>query len=188
MNKQHIFFLTILSLIGCGQTNNVKNSQSDKVVKQDSISTISKIEFDSISKLMKFRKESLNSEYKNFKIYNLEEIIYEDFNGDGIVDKAEFKKQKNSGIIITDGKTHKVTKLGFGKKIAHLTDFDWVDFWGVLKDKTTFEIIFDKNTGDILGDTILRLKNKSIFVEEDEVGGGVITYENDTYKWIHQSD
>jgi len=69
-----------------------------------------------------------------------------------------------------------------------LTDFDWVDYWGVLKDKTTFEIIFDSISGDILGDSIRPLKNISLFVEQDEVGGGVITYKNGTYKWIHQAD
>lgn len=188
MKKQLVILSTIWLLFGCGQQNQKKAFLSENVVKQDSNYTISNIETDSINKLKKFREESLNSEYKNYRIYNLDEIIHEDFNGDGVVDKAEFKKQKNSGIIITDGKSHKQTKLGFGEKFAHLTNFNWVDFWGVLKDSTTFEIIFDNKTGDILGDTITKLKNKSIFVEEDEVGGGVITNENDKYKWIHQSD
>lgn len=128
MNKQLVFFLTILLLIGCGLSNNKKNSKSENVINQDSTSTISKVDNDSINKLMQFREENLNSTYNNYKIYNLKDVINEDFNGDGIVDKAEFKKQKNSGIIITDGKTHKETKLGFGKEFAHLTDFDWVDF------------------------------------------------------------
>ncbi len=188
MKKKLVILSTIVLLFSCGQTKKEKTLLSENTVKPDSTLTNSTSEKDSLEKLMKFREESLNSEYKNYKIYNLNEIINEDFNGDGVIDKAEFKRLKTSGIIITDGRTNKETKLGFGKQFAHMTDFNWVSFWGVLKDTTTFEITFDDKTGDILGDTIVKLKNKSIFVEEDEVGGGVITYENDSYKWIHQSD
>jgi len=188
MKKLFVSILIAQFLWSCGQQNKEKIEQSENKVKQSTISTTLKEETDSLSELMNFRKESLDSEYKDYQIYNLNEIISEDFNGDGVIDKAEFKKQKNSGIIITDGKTHIETRLGFGKKFAHMTDFDWVSFWGILKDKTTFEITFDNKTGDILGDSIVTLKYKSIFVIEDEVGGGVITYENNSYKWIHQSD
>lgn len=188
MKKKLVFISTMVLLFGCGQTKNEKKLLSENIVISDSALINSITEKDSLEKLMKFREESLNSEYKDYKIYSLEEIINEDFNGDGVVDKAEFKRLAASGIIITDGRTNKEIRLGFGKQFAHMTDFNWVNFWGVLKDTTTFEITFDNKTGDILGDSIVRLKNKSIFVEEDEVGGGVITYEKDSYKWIHQCD
>lgn len=188
MKKQLVILSTILLLIGCGQTKKEKAVLSENAAKPDSTLISSTSDKDSPENLMKLRKESLDSEYKSYKIYNLNEIINGDFNGDGVVDKAEFIKQKNSGIIITDGKSHVQTKLGFGEKFAHMTDFNWVDFWGVLNDPTTFEILFDDKTGDISGDTTVRLKNKSIFVQADEVGGGVITFQNSFYIWIHQSD
>jgi len=188
MKKELLILSTIVLLLGCGETKKEKTLLSENTVKPGSTFINSTSEKDSLKKLMKSREESLNSEYKNYKIYNLDEILNEDFNGDGVIDKAEFKRQKKSGIIMTDGRTNKETRLGFGKQFAHMTDFNWVNFWGVLIDATTFEITFDDKTGDIFGDTIVKLKNRSIFVEEDEVGGGVITYENDSYKWIHQSD
>jgi len=188
MKKLFVTILIALLLWSCGQKDKEKIVLSENEVKQNATLTTLNESTDSLRELMSFRKEGLDSEYKDYQIYNLNEILSEDFNGDGVVDKAEFKKQKDSGIIITDGKTHKVTRLGFGQQFAHMTDFDWVSFWGVLNDKTTFEITFDNETGDISGDTIVTLKNKSIFVAEDEGGGGVITYENDSYKWIHQSD
>jgi len=188
MKTQYVLLVSVLLSIGCGHPNHRSNTLPVNVTEKATISAISKKQTDSISNLTKFRVENLNSNYKNYKIYKLNESINEDFNGDGVVDKARFIKQRKSGIIITDGKSHKETKLGFGEEFAHLTDFDWVDYWGVLKDKTTFEIIFDSISGDILGDSIRPLKNISLFVEQDEVGGGVITYKNGTYKWIHQAD
>lgn len=183
--------MTILTIIACRQEKkeNVRNNQIPKNnINHYSGLTTSEEDTDSLTKLLKFRKEGLDLEYKDYQMYNLSEIILEDFNGDGTLDKAEFRKQNKSGIIITDGRTNNQTKIGFGRQFAHMTDFDWVTYWGVLKDTTTYEITFDNETGDILGDTTVFLKNKSIFVKEDEVGGGVITYENESYKWIHQCD
>ena len=193
MKKQLIILSTILLLFGCGQMKREKISQTENVVKQDSTFASSTSEKDSHGKLMNSRKKTLNREFKKYKIYRLNETLCEDFNGDGIIDKAEFVKSNGKiGIIITDGKSKKLTKLGFGNRFAHLTDFDWVNYWGVLKDSTTNEVEFDDNSGDILGSMTVQLRNISIFLRQDEnedgSGGGIITYEDRKYKWIHQAE
>ncbi len=193
MKKQLVILSTIVLLFGCGQTNKEKTLQTENTVKHDSTLNCRTSEKDSLGNIMNSRKETLNREFKEYKIYRLNETLCEDFNGDGIADKAEFVKSNGkTGIIITDGKSKELTRLGFGKKFAHLTDFDWVNYWGVLKDSSTKEVEFDNNSGDILGSKTVQLKNISIFLRQDEneegSGGGIITYEDNNYKWIHQTE
>jgi len=193
MKKQLVILSTIVLLFGCGQTKKEKTLQTENTVKHDSTLNCTTSEKDSLGNIMNSRKETLNREFKKYKIYRLNETLCEDFNGDGIADKAEFVKSNGkTGIIITDGKSKELTKLGFGKKFAHLTDFDWVIYWGVLKDSSTNEVEFDNNSGDILGSKTVQLKNISIFLRQDEneegSGGGIITYADNNYKWIHQTE
>lgn len=61
-----------------------------------------------------------------------------------------------------------------------------MDYWGVLQDSSTYEIII--TNGEIVGDTLVRLENPSIFVRKKEVGGGLITFKDGKYEWIHQAD
>jgi hypothetical protein len=41
--------------------------------------------------------------------------------------------------------------------------------------------------GDVLGSKEVKLQNPSIVLGADEAGGGLITYINGKYVWIHQS-
>jgi hypothetical protein len=110
-----------------------------------------------------------------------------DFNGDGILDKAVYKKENaTSGIIIKHGQTNEELKIGFGKPFAHMTEFDWVDYWGLVEDKETSETTFTED-GDVLGSKEVKLQNPSIALGANEAGGGLITFINGKYVWIHQS-
>ncbi len=134
-----------------------------------------------------FQKESLKSDFEMATHFSLTEIIIADFNGDGNSDSAFYMKEnKTSGIIIKHGQTKEKVRIGFGKNFSHLTEFNWVDFWGLVKDSTTYEIIFDET--NTLNDTIIGLENPSIVVRKEESGGGLITFMKGEYKWIHQSD
>ena len=193
MKKQLVILSTIVLHFGCGQTIKEKTLQAEDTIRHDSTLNSTTLEKDSLGNIINSRKETLNREFKKYKIYRLNQTIFEDFNGDGISDKAEFVKSNGkTGIIITDGKSNEFTKLGFGKKFAHLADFDWVNYWGVLKDSTTTEVEFDSISGDILGGKTVQLRSISIFVRQDENedggGGGIITYEDNKYKWIHQAE
>jgi hypothetical protein len=66
-----------------------------------------------------------------------------------------------------------------------LTDIDWVDYWGLVEDKETFETTFSEE-GDVSGSKKVKLYNLSIILGGDEVGGGLITYRKGSYKWVHQ--
>jgi hypothetical protein len=193
MKKQLVIISTFILLLSCGQTRKEKSIHDENAVEHNSTLNCKTSDKDSFETVMNSRKETLNREFKKYKIYGLNETLCEDFNGDGIADKAEFVKSNGkTGIIITDGKSKELTKLGFGKKFAHLTDFDWVNYWGVLKDSSTNEVEFDNNSGDILGSKTVQLKNISIFLRQDDneegSGGGIITYEDNNYKWIHQTE
>jgi outer membrane biogenesis lipoprotein LolB len=190
--RQITYILTFVFLTGCGNSNQKTESKeinSDKLEQEkiESVNNIENLQNQTNANTIDFQRQTLSSEFKNAKLYNLTDTIEADFNGDGNVDKAVFiKDNQNSGIIIKHGETLSQVKIGFGQPFAHLTNFNWVDFWGLVNDSTSYEILF--NETDIICDTIIRLENPSIVVRKEEVGGGLITFKNGEYKWIHQSD
>jgi hypothetical protein len=187
--KYYVVILAFsINLFCCKKAIKDNDSQLDKVIDDTSIAIIQSTENEPTEpQIDQSRVESLKLDFKDAKIFKLDEILKEDFNGDGIIDKAEFKKENGkSGIVITDGRSNDLLIIGLGNKFAHMDDLGWVDYWGVVKDTSTYEILFENN--EISGDTIVGLDNPSIVVRKDEVGGGVITYKNGTYIWIHQAD
>jgi hypothetical protein len=192
--KQIIFIFTFLILTGCGQTNSEQNSNISKDTITEKVSNTTISENKQIAKQTNtdenqtedYRKQSLNG-FEKATLYKLIDTITADFNGDGILDKAFFKKEnQSSGIIIRHGQTNEVVKIGFGKKFAHMTEFDWVDYWGLVEDRQTSETTFTEE-GDVLGSKEVKIQNPSIVLAADEVGGGLITYLNGKYVWIHQT-
>lgn len=192
--KQTIYILSFLILTGCGQSNSkqTQNAVSDTLTDQISDTTIKESsEFAKQNSI----DENLNEDYRNqalsgfdkATLYALTDTITADFNGDGFLDKAIYKKEKEtSGIIIIQGKTNEQVKIGFGKHFSHMTEFDWVDYWGLVEDKETSETAFTED-GDVLDSKTVFLKKPSIALGKDEVGGGLITYLNGKYVWIHQT-
>ena len=192
--KQTIYILTFLILTGCGQANTEQksNTNEDTIADQVSDTTISdnnqatkQTALDE-NQTEEYRKQSLSG-FEKATLYKLTDTIIADFNGDGFLDKAVYKKtNETSGIIIIHVKTNEQVKIGFGKQFAHMTEFDWVDYWGLVEDKETSETTFTED-GDVLDSKTVKLKNPSIALGKDEVGGGLITYRNGKYEWIHQT-
>ncbi|PIV96325.1 MAG: hypothetical protein COZ16_05945 [Flavobacteriaceae bacterium CG_4_10_14_3_um_filter_31_253] len=192
--KQIIYILTILILTGCGQTNTEQNSnisietQAEQVLDttySDNKETDKQATTDE-KETEEYRKQSLSG-FEKATLYKLTDTITADFNGDGFLDKVIYKKEiETSGIIIIHGKTNERVKIGFGKQFAHMTEFNWVDYWGLVEDKETSETTFTED-GDVLDSKTVKLKNPSIALGKDEVGGGLITYRNGKYEWIHQT-
>lgn len=186
--KQIIYITTLLILTGCGQTNSEQNSNINKDTITDKVSDTTISDNKQISKQNstdenqseEYRKQSLDG-FEKATLYKLTDTITADFNGDGILDKAFYKKEnQNSGIIIKHGQTNEVIKIGFGKKFAHMTEFDWIDYWGLVEDRQTSETTFTEE-GDVLGSKEVKLQNPSIVLGADEVGGGLITFLNGKY-------
>jgi len=156
--KQLIYIATFLITTSCGVANPELNAE--------------------IHKLEGFEKATL---------FELTDAITADFNGDGFLDKAIYKKGNGtSGIIIIHGNTNERVNIGFGKQFSHLTEFNWVDYWGLVEDKETIEVTLTEE-GDILESITVTLKNPSIALGNNDFGGGLITYRNGKYEWIHQT-
>ena len=192
MNR--IFALIYIStLISCNTKNeneqNQNISQKDTLAKKNKSEIVSqkeddRNEFDTLTNIT----SSLKNEFKSFEIKNTKDTIKEDLNGDKISDLAFFTNNNDKRqIFILDGKSKRKIKFEKYTSSGEMEDdFSWVDYWGTTKDKETFEILIIDS--EIAGDTIKKLENNSIFVRKEEVGGGVITYMNNKYIWIHQSD
>ncbi|MTI29921.1 hypothetical protein [Xanthovirga aplysinae] len=193
--KNLILIMIFGLLTSCGDHKKEKNRNKDLTQKENFKKTIVSIkqrnnqsepEVESKNHV-NYQEQELKYEFKSAKLFHLTDTIIADFNGDGALDKAIFKREhETSGIIIMEGKTDDEVKIGFGEKFAHLTEFNWVDYWGLVKDSSTYEVLIEDAI--IIGDTIIRLDNPSIVVRKEEVGGGIITYKEGTYKWLHQSD
>jgi hypothetical protein len=186
--------MTFLILVGCGQSNSEQTSNVVIDTLTDEVSVTTKSDSSDIAQqnspdenqTEEYRKQSLSG-FEKATLYKLTDTIVADFNGDGIIDKAFYKKEnQNSGIIIKHGQTNEVVKIGFGKQFAHMTEFDWVDYWGLVEDRETSKTTFTEE-GDVLGSKAVKLQNSSIALGADEVGGGLITFLNGKYVWIHQT-
>lgn len=193
--KQIIYILIFLILTRCRLTNTEQYSRINKDTIADKVSDttisnnkqITRNSSTEDNQTEEFRKQSLNG-FEKATLYKLTDTIMSDFNGDGFLDKAVYKKEnETSGIIIIHGKTNDQVKIGFGKQFSHLTEFNWVNYWGLVEDKETSETTFTED-GDVLGSKDVKLQNPSIVLGADEVGGGLITFINRKYVWIHQAD
>ena len=194
--RQIIYLLTFVSLMGCGQSKTEQTSNlvadtlntkiSETIISDNSV--ISQQNSTDENQTEEYRKESLNG-FEKATLYKLTDTIKADFNGDGFLDKAFYKKEnETSGIIIKHGKTNEEFRIGFGKNFSFWTDFEcnWVDYWGLVEDRETSETTFTED-GEVLGSKQVILQNNSIVLGADEVGGGLITFINGQYVWIHQT-
>ena len=202
--RKIIYILSLFVLISCGQSNSKQNNtnQSEKThtntienkTNEENDSLKTNIPKDSVFEIVEsdynpeeYRRESLNLSFEKAILFKLTDTIIADFNGDGIIDKASYlKENETSGIVIIHGGINEEIRIGFGEQIAHMTEFNWVDYWGLVMDKKTSEATFTED-GDILGSEDVNLQNPSIALGKDEVGGGLITYLNGRYVWIHQT-
>ena len=186
--KKISYILTFVILTSCGQSKSKQKTRtvSDTATTENNV----KIQDNSVEESQSeddYQKESLRG-FEKATLYKLTDTIIADLNGDGIIDKAFYKKENGtSGIIIKHGKTNEEYRIGFGKPFVLLNDFNLIDYWGLVKDKETNETTF-KEDGDVLGSKEVKLQNSSIFVGRDEEGGGLITFRNGKYEWIHQAD
>jgi hypothetical protein len=181
--KQIIYLLILLVLTSCLQSSSKQISDTISTSNYTKVQEVSTEEKDS----KEYNRKQLLNDYKKATLYNLIDTITADFNGDGILDKAFYKKEKEtSGIIIKHGQTNEVFKIGFGKPFAEMKEFDWVDYWGLVEDKETSETTFSDD-GDVLGSKEVKLQNPSIAIGESELGGGLITFINGKYVWIYQT-
>ena len=175
-------FLLIILFTSCKELNS-KNSVNKMQNSSDNKTYLNK---ELIKKDSTQIKDSIELSYtlKKFKIYNLKDTIKIDLNGDSSEDEIFLD---NSKIYIIDGKLGSKELIGKNKTFQNMGDkFDWIDFWGITTDDETFEIMIED--GEIKDEKNIKLKFPSIFVRKRETGGGIISFLNNEYEWVHQSD
>jgi hypothetical protein len=125
---------------------------------------------------------------KNFSRFSLDDAIIVDLNGDQVNDTATFETRNfKGGIVITDGRTSGQTLIGCGHAFEEMgDDFSWVDEWGIVRDSSTYEVLIGE--GEIIGEQEFVLANPSIYVRKAEVGGGIISFKDGKFQWVHQAD
>ena len=125
---------------------------------------------------------------KNFEQFTLRDTITADLDGDSIPDEAYFKNYLNKKIVIVkNGKTNKETWIGLDKSFKNIgINFNWVDNWGTISDNEVYENVI--RDGEIIGGKKVKLTNKSLFVGKDDAGGGIITFKDGKFMWIHRAD
>ncbi|PHN02160.1 hypothetical protein [Flavilitoribacter nigricans] len=131
----------------------------------------------------------MNTEFKEVTVFKLTDTLIADFNGDGNSDRAILKKiGETSGLLIQHGETMEEIRIGFGQSFAIWTDFNlnWIDLWALVNDSGTYEIVIENN--EITGTRKIELENPSIAVRKEEEGGGLITFKDGKYQWIHQAE
>lgn len=185
--KTVIFVLNFLILTGCGHSNSTMDFKKEISSETDTVEIKYKEELEqNLIETTEFANQGLSYEFKKVATFNLTDTLIADFNGDGKLDQAVFDgKNETSGIVITHGETSEKIKIGFGELFAHLTDFNWVDYWGLVFDSETYEIVIEDD--EIIGGKEVKLDNPAIVLRKEEVGGGLITFKEGKYIWIHQA-
>ena len=182
MTKSLMPLIALLGLFFSCQRNSdlkSKNSTNSVEVTNKSKGTLSKEDY---------QNETLKHEFSAFKYFKLTEVIKEDLNGDGISETTKFLTEgEKAGLLIKDGRTGDEVKIGMGETLEPIgDDLSWVDFWGITYDKTTGETVVKDS--EIVGGRDISLEHPSIILRKEEEGGGLITFKNGKYIWVHQAD
>jgi hypothetical protein len=120
--------------------------------------------------------------------FKLSDTLFFDFNCDDAIDEVFFRKSdKGMTIIIKDIRSSKEINIGADSTFQFIgKNFEWVDTWGATADSSTYEVLF--KDGEISGSKRVALDCFSIVLRKEEQGGGIITFKNGKYQWIHQAD
>jgi len=177
--------LAVYSLVSCENADTNEQHLTDRQTANE-IEKTKEIDTEGLGDPNK-NDQFLSIEFKSSTQYNLQDTIVADFNGDEKFDQAIYiKTNKTSGIKIIDGASQSTLKIGFGHLFAHIADFDWVEYWGLVNDTQSYEIIFDEEEVADARDVVL--EHPSIVLRQTDAFGGIITFRNGQYDWIHQAD
>jgi Tfp pilus assembly protein PilP len=98
--KQIIYLLIFIISTGCGRTNSDLNSNNDLNSLTDQVSDKALSEINNTNQNLieenqkeEYRKQPLSG-FKKVILYKLTDSISADFNGDGVLDQAFYKKEK----------------------------------------------------------------------------------------------
>lgn len=133
-------------------------------------------------------ERDISGVFENARCFELQDVLKVDLNGDKVSEEISFEDlSEGAYLTIKDGQSGAEVRFGPGHPLAGIgEDFRWVEYWGILYDTITYEIVIED--GEVMGDTTVKLTHPSLFLRQSEVGGGLISFQNGRYRWVHQAD
>ena len=134
------------------------------------------------------QQKELALEFKEFQLLGMTDTLYVDLNGDNSNEKVYFyEEEETRGLAIIDGAEGGKTLIKKGSAIgAGWENLNWVDYWALTKDSSTYEILIKE--AEIIGERERSLPTPGIILRRNESGGGLIYFWEEEYRWIHQAD
>lgn len=125
--------------------------------------------------------------FDRYELHELDDTLEVDLTGDGQAEQVIFTEENDkTGLLIVDGASKAETRIGLGEPFDYLSDdFDWVDYWGLVFDAESYEVLVED--GEIVGEQIINLNHPAIFLRRSEAGGGLVVYANGQYRWVNQA-
>jgi hypothetical protein len=137
----------------------------------------------------KFSKLGLNKTYQ-IDNYLKPTSLQSDLNGDKEIDFVLAVLEitsKKKGMIIFHANSDNYFVIGAGKKFNEIGEnFSWANNWAIYKKSSARQTTFDKETGDILGGTKIKLVHPGIRIVDEGGTGSIIYWNGQKYISIHQ--
>lgn len=139
----------------------------------------------SMDSLYAFRKGTVLASFRTASLFGLKDTIYADLDGDGLEDKAYFEGDAYRPLMVeTAGRK---LNVGLGQSFKNIgDDFSWASYWALTTDSVTMEnqVVNDEPRGM----RKQRLAKRSLVIQRDESGGGVVSFIKGQWVWVHQAD
>lgn len=187
MKNYFFLILTVITISSC-RSKQSDNSDTKLIEEQIELTEKEKIApLKSENKKVDNWMHPASFRFKNYTEYRVTDTINIDLNGNGILERVYFNKKDCLKLIIEE-KGKNLISIGCTKEDYNgfPNDIDWVNLWCVVSDKETYEVIV--KGGELVDDKIVNLDRPSIYIGKEEAGGGIITYKNGEFYWVHQSD
>ena len=112
----------------------------------------------------------LDLEFHSSQFHELTDTIRLDMNSDGLPEKIYFfSKERHRGIQIENSETEELVTLGLSESIIPGNNLDWVEYWGITTDSSTYEITFNE-LNEVEGQRIVSLSlHRSSYAAERKV-------------------
>lgn len=140
----------------------------------------------SANELLMFRIRDLQSTFRKFELHDMTDTLLADMTGDGKAEKIYLRAGKPMLMEVLEGggKTVSIGEDASFKDVGD--DFGWADHWGIIRATSATENLV--HDGEPEFSRRVTLGPASVFIRRDEAGGGIITYRDGKYIWIHQAD
>jgi len=180
----YILFILLITFFSC-----IKKQKTVVVSKESEVDEIQgNVKKDCISKKQLLKNNNLNSVYTLSNKVS-PNYLKADFNGDDKEDIVfiieEIKSNKIGLIFFHSIDSYHIVGAGI-KFNDDLNDMNWLDILKLDNNKIQYEMLFDEETFDVIGDKEVVIPNIGISIWEEEGSGGILYFKEGNYKYLHQ--